>query len=815
MPPVLTTDVPLPRVRLLLQQEAWVAEDEMNHYLLILANSKQATQVPVCALPRCAMDEEIQTILHRWADSCCRALQMHTRVVSALLIDDHWLPAFFHSTPFGIKVATSRECGEWIDVALASIPNVVTVSKLSMARFFPNDCGFQSVAWLSHMMYVTEWPTEDLSMRAFRPADAVVWRSLFEHFLRTADDGTKVVVPMHIRFGGTGGVDVASQLAQLLRERGVPADQATSRADLAIEKIGRGKIANVLRGPQPWKDLKAAANALSPKVQLVLNAELQAVIQQRLQSGPSLGHKRAKRASSKPPPQPVTVLPQDINIPPGIFREGNDVALNQIRPDEIASEARGVVVVHVKDAVPYLKMSKPVSSKGLALVVLDHNSELLTGVGEVVRFPALCVHTSEPMLMTAKLVQIGSIAVSRNLAPTAPKIEVVDNAVLRALVYKDEWTQCPWSEFIQAPVKQLFRFTPALQTNDNILDCWDRQWLTLKMARARAPDSDVFVVSLRVTGINCEELMLTSGNGGCYFEPRAVDGRQPAADYKVVWLNRTDKPTASVARQSTKTWTCLVRAGLRYGLRCRVAEAEQVHDQHKPNQPFLEGQLLGFHVGPFPWGATRQTIAKAFKTWQWAAKPSQPKGRSADGVGVIWEVFAAQPHVFSMEHSDILISPMPPRPAKTAEPTAAVQGSARTLAALRASQSTEKEVDPWLNQDDPWSKWTPGSQSKRQHVAVADQTEVLSTQIEKRVLQVVQAQLTSQQHDTAMDDDSRLTDLEHRMQTLEQSVTLHQQQQQQHNSEVANQMTGMQSFFDRKLNEQMGRIEALLMSKRE
>ena len=510
------------------------------------------------------------------------------------------------------------------------------------------------------------------------------------------------------------------------------------------------------------------------------------------------------------------MAPTDISIPHGIFREGTEVALHQIKLSDIALDARGVVVVQASEAAPYLKMTKPMSSKGLALIVLDHTHELMTGVGEDVRFPALCTHTSEPMLLTAKLVQIGSIAVSRNHAPAAPKIEVVDNAVIRVVTFKDEWTLCPWSEFVQSPVKHLIKCTPMLQTPEVILDCWDRQWMTLKMSKIKPADCEVFVASFRLAGTQFDDMLAGSGENGCYYEPRSIDGRQHAQDFKVVWLNKTDRLTAAAASQSTKAWTSLVRAGLRFGLRCRLIDAEQVHDQRKPNQPFLEGNLLGFHVGPFPFGATRLTIGKAFKTWNWPAKPSQPKGRSADGQGVIWEVYATQMppfHVFSMEHSDILISPMPEKAKANLQPPA-VQGSAKTIAALRATQTDVQQTDPWLNKQGPWSEYTPSKQRKQAH-GTPHQVDVLATQIERKVLKAVHDQVATVQADSSMTDDTRLTELESRMSALEHNMTVHQQQQQQHNNEVAAQMTGVQGFFDRKLNEQMGRIEALLTAKRE
>ena len=289
LPPALQSEMCSERIRILLHQEAWVAVDEMTHYLTMLAGSNQAAHAAPGIAPLVAMDEEIQTSLHEWATRCCSLLLSNTRVISAVLVEDHWLPAYFQSTPFGIAVATNPEGYDWLNVALASIPNVMKVSQVRMLRFFPNDCGFQTVAWLSHMIFQQDWPSTEQHPKAFRPSDATVWRSMFEHELRTNGRHGELMRPSSMRFGGAGGVDVASQLGQLLRERGVPDALVQSRVDVTLDKLGRGKIAQLLRGPQPWKDLKAAANALSPKLQLVYATELQTVIKQRVPDWPPFG----------------------------------------------------------------------------------------------------------------------------------------------------------------------------------------------------------------------------------------------------------------------------------------------------------------------------------------------------------------------------------------------------------------------------------------------------------------------------------------------------------------------------------------------
>ena len=133
----------------------------------------------------------------------------------------------------------------------------------------------------------------------------------------------------------------------------------------------------------------------------------------------------------------------------------------------------------------------------------------------------------------------------------------------------------------------------------------------------------------------------------------------------------------------------------------QAEDAEAVHMQRKPNTPYLEStNVQTFLAGPWPFGATRQTISKVLQTWGWGARPLQPSGKSADGQGILWTIQASgrPPYdVFQMSHADILISEVQPKAKSLQVTSSAVQGSARTIAALQASHSHNSntpEVDP-------------------------------------------------------------------------------------------------------------------------
>ena len=827
VPAALTNGHPVTRYQFLTQQQAFVAVDEMNYYLRRLAASGEVYTVDPCVVPLHYFVEELQSILFKWASVALQALASHTRVISALLVDNHWFPVYFHTNAFGLRCATSTEGVEWMQVATQSIPNL-QVHGFVQGSQFDNDCGFQTIAWLNQFPFQPQWPLPDAQATTASPGQAASWRQLYEHFLHASGQATHTVVPAKMRIGGAIG-DVHEHLCKLLLERGVPNDEVKARSDTTLERLGRARVLQLLRGPQPWKDLKAAANTVTPRLQLVMSSELQRAIQHRVQEGQPFGNRKAKKQSGAKRVQPIQINPSTIQIPEGIFREGTDVSVRQISISEIGPTARGVVLVTMLEAAPYLKFTQPVSSNGLALLILGPANEGLVGIGQEVRFPAKCTLASEPVLITAKLAQLGSAEICRNASPTMPQVDEVPNAVIKVLAFRDELHDMSWETFSQQPVRHIKDEIPALQTPESILDCWDRQFLTLRMTKASAQAAEVFAVSFRLTGINFDELLPLSGTKAFYFEPRSQDGRQHAAEFRVIWLNRQDKPNATVARQATKEWACLVRSGNRYGLRVKLADAQKVHLCHKPQQPFLESdQLQTYSVGPMPFGATRATLTKLFQQWPWSAKPTQPKGRSPDGKGILWEAVASQKppfEVYQMAHSDILISEVSRKPQRPLTIEQTVHGSEKTIAALRAASAAPAPGDPWeAKSSDPWANYNKSKQAKVVVQPAPDHSDAIAAKVESRVLQAIQGKLDEKTSvaDSSMADDTKVQDLENRVAQLEQTVHQHHQQQQQHNTEVAGRLThvqqqvetqgrSLQAHFDKRLQEQLGHIERLLL----
>lgn len=600
------------RVEALRCQRSWVAVDEMHHYLREL-------QGKGCAIIKTPISCDCSTPdfdLGVWIEDCLvEANDKDSPVITAFIKNHHWVPLFVQEIQKRPHVFTTQEGIEHISNTSIAKEEMVQYHVMMLPHSFQTDCGFQTVGWLGHLL-------EDVSIKdalicgdrqwipAMQASSAVFWRRSFEHHLFVSGEARSLILPQTLQIGGAIGHDSPDkQVEQLLLQHGVPQSEVAKRAQQFVSCLGRGAIVQAMRSKHDWAELKALANAQQPRLQLVLPSVLAQVIKNRAESGKPFGDKAKKQKGPAFVKQPLVMQPQDVTIPDGLFKQGEDGLISQIPLNAIRPDASGIVVVNAVQAQPYLKLAQPLSANGLALLVIDPNDPICNGVGQVIRFPGRFEKTGEPFIGTGRLIQLGSTEVCRFYPQSQIKVDEVVNHVYRVVAYRDEF-EGEWKDFIQRPIKHVLDFLGFKNggEEEGVIDIWDRQWLSHRMERQKPMQSDLFQVNLRLAGEG--DKLTLSGSKGYYVEPRSFDGRAPSDSYRVMWLPKTDLATATTSLQAAKAWACLVRAGKRFGLRTLTQDAQQVHDQYKPHTPFLEaGSISHFLVGPLPFGATKATLA--------------------------------------------------------------------------------------------------------------------------------------------------------------------------------------------------------------
>lgn len=825
----------LSRTDLLWKQQGWVADDEMSFYLQMLGQPNLANTTSPLIMENCDSDAEafgrwIDLGLDRFAASN-QTYTMHT----ACLLNRHWFPitAKFHAD--GIKITTTlpeiAKVKSWASEALGN--ELVFHYKVPI-EVFPADCGFQTIAWIM---------AQELSESQAYPMtaeDAIKWRTMFAQHV--ANLGTSGIVCPAIKFGGMQEPQQA-ELVNLLQQHGVKKERSTLLANQLVQTFGIVSMQQTLGAARPWSDLKTKASSHQPPIKLVLNEELQQQIAERLRSGQPMGSKKGKKARQPTASKWVAPQASQVQIPDGIFQQQDGTALKQISLHQLQLNQKGVAVVNIQDAAPFFNLQQPLCSEGVGMLVLEFSDSALPINHQIVRFPASCPETGEPMILTAALLQLGHQTVSRVLPSDPTAVDLVDTSVLRFALYKDQCT-IPWQSLANKPVRALLELEHFADLDKgDLLDVWDRQHLGKQYQKMKPDESAIFSVVMRVRSTCVPKLMEFNSKDGLYIEPRTPNGREPCPEHRVIWLPRLAFHDTLIAKQATGHITHIARSGDRFGLRTPVQHAEAVHRQHRPEVAYLDGaNTKSFKIAPLPFGSTKQSIQKVFEEWSWTARPSHTQGLTPDKAGLVWIAHATEPppfQIFTMKHGDVLISELPSNKPHVAPKEGVPVASIKTLRHLSASASQPSsrnadhaKQDP-LQINDPWAEAHKHHNSAKSQITPS-QLASMEAKVEKRVMAQLQNCLPNQKgEDTPMDSsDSRVTQLESQVHTLTDnlnqltnSMSAFKQQQHAHNTQVAQQVQvlktqadqqehTMKSLLDQKLEEQMCRIEALLTNKR-
>eukprot|EP00438_Fugacium_kawagutii_P026055 Skav224817 [mRNA] locus=scaffold21:147431:151918:- [translate_table: standard] len=805
---------PQDRVQVLWSQEGWVATDEMSFYL----EQFQKVGVILTTQPLIIRhDTELQLTIENWMNDLVHKHRphigdQHAAIATAFWFNHHWAPLIIdinqhhvalHTTEWGMQQMHTN--GEHFREGMYSIHTH------DISSAFPHDCGFQVVGWIeslaSHTMFT-----------AITPTQAYTYRQAFELSIHNCLSST----PLLLYFGGT--TDTTDQLRHLLEQHGVSSHRSATCASHVLKTLGQTVIQQVLQSPRPWRDLKTRATQASPPIQLVLQDELKAMVDQRIQQGKPFGRKNNKM-KDPPKPREVRLQADRISIPDGLFQQQDGQAVNQITMHQAVSNARGIAVANVESVVPLFQVTSPMSTEGLAVLVLDHDDSRIPATLERIRLPVHFTTTDEPILITGALLQLGQQSVSRTRPSQVAKVEETSTTALRLLAYRDQ-LPIEWETLRERPVKLLLQMLGQTDEPSMVLDVWDRQWLDLNFRKSPQKDAQLFAVTIRIRTDGLTQFVDQNAKQGLFIEPRTSNGRAPCEAHRVIWLGKKSFSEATVASQTTPHPTWVVRNGTKYGLRTPLANVEAVYKLHHPSQEYIAGPKTQYTLGPMPWGTTKQSLQRVFQQWGWNAVAGQPQGQSADHQGIFWSCTASeQPShwAFSMQHGDIIISAKPSK-AATPKPNASVIASQKTMRAIQApAKSTEApKPEPWTADNDPWAKPTTRAPAlaPAQLATIEEQvfTRIRDTMKDDDV--TMENQELTKTTDRVATLEAQVQSLHDSMQTMSQTVHTFQQKQSQHNLQVQNSVTSLktqvdaqgsrfQTALDQKLESQMERIEEL------
>ena len=106
---------------------------------------------------------------------------------------------------------------------------------------------------------------------------------------------------------------------------------------------------------------------------------------------------KKKQMQKKPT---IRVTADQLNIPAAVFKQQDGVKLPHMQASQIDPNSGGIALMNIDDALPCFGLNAPVSTEGIALLILDYEDDRIPQPKQLVKVPAQCIATQEPMLVS-------------------------------------------------------------------------------------------------------------------------------------------------------------------------------------------------------------------------------------------------------------------------------------------------------------------------------------------------------------------------------------------------------------------------------
>ena len=431
------------RMNLLREKGKQWGDDEIRYHLLHMFRHRDTvaharnTHVPgfvmMDPLLLSTWDSVGKVMCETWCRSNPVASSGH-HIVAVFLHNNHWFPVWCvpHSNVLVVNKLMDELVPDSLLFPIAHVLKDVLGFQEAVLHTIPNPlpshdmCGAAAVAFIGHLLVGAPLPTSVQEL-------GTLHANMKASFVDALFKGTCCICPVAWGSGPFG--TLLKPLAEELVKHGVPETKAEQRAQQALKALGSENVSLALQSKNVWRSLKTMGNNV--KFQFLLPDELNAMISSN--KGLPVGKRTKMKPPQSKPPVPEVIDPTKLAIIDGTFR-CQGVVVPQIACQQIGPVSRGVVLISLEDASPYLKAGKPVSSEPLALAVLvPQGSDIATALPHVkVMLPCTCIANREPLLAETWIVQLGTGLVEKHVISQAIALDQLDVASVKAMVYRDE-----------------------------------------------------------------------------------------------------------------------------------------------------------------------------------------------------------------------------------------------------------------------------------------------------------------------------------------------------------------------------------------
>ena len=524
---------------------------------------------------------------------------------------------------------------------------------------------------------------------------------------------------------------VLRELQDELSKHGVPPEKTEERATLGIKKMGLNAVQMALRSKNVWAALKALGSQPKNNYLWIKPDELEKQIRFRAHTKYRASVSEKKKGNSNVSVQKASMDPKMLGLLPNTFITEDGRPITQIDMEMVAADKFGVAFGSLEDAAPFLREDKSITMDALAIITTSPVPPANQGLMPVtnLRYPALYSPTQEAVLIEGSIIQLGDCSVIRKQDDSMAEAQPILTKTFKLTVWRDEWTG-QWKEFTTAPVRKIMDKWPRLllcrgdrcgpeckrfhapvdsDLDQVVVDLWGRGWFSARGKRATPLEAEQFQVLLRIPMLCTDGLQQKAGQDGIYVEPRREDGKGPADEYTVVWLAGNDKNEAMHKLKVSDSGVALVRFGQRFGIRVFTKDAEALHTDMHPDQPYQQVQVQSvYELRPLPYGVQTAGVRALLKQWGWKAKVLQPF--KADQYGQGWLIGAEHPPpatIFQTNAGDVLVTLHKKQVEDKGQQV--ILSSAKTKSFLKKTPATQtsnskadkENVMPWSGLD-PW-----------------------------------------------------------------------------------------------------------------
>ncbi|CAE8615925.1 unnamed protein product [Polarella glacialis] len=418
---------------------------------------------------------------------------------------------------------------------------------------------------------------------------------------------------------------ISLKLREILIQKGVGADDVTTRVDDVITQVGIKKLCKIFEQPEPWPALLAEVKS-RPNLRLLSLEELKKKVPKdnwKKQEGmdgwePSKAGKKAEEVDVR----------SIYHIPEGMLT-ADGRPLPALGLSEFKRNAHGVLLMTKSEAQERLQDTGLMSVDALVILTIGlcETGHSCPGVSFEHRgFELIHAVTGGSVSVKGTVINLGETKAAVSAPVHDVHMEPTPSKIVRVTIFKNQWEEVggDWRDVVSRPIQACI---------GPVVEIWARTYTNVRGERTNPGVAYKFHCKLRIVHDVFSDTLEAGSQRGAHVEPVMESGRSDG-DYTVIWQRGSAQQVKRKALDVEGKVTVAFN-GSTYGLRCKLECALALKKQLFPGKD--EAELLvackRWKMGPFPYNFTRADVGVFLNKVGWTARPLTGIGRGIWTVG--------------------------------------------------------------------------------------------------------------------------------------------------------------------------------------